>query len=145
MRTVTLHRRADGDPDSARIVADGFRWSVFLLPPAALLVRGLWVAFFAWLLFACAIVGAAAAGALSAGSALVALLIVHFVLAIDTPDLERRRLQRRGWLPVALSGPFGTASFAAPGASEVTSAAPAGIAVPAVHADVIGLFPDRPR
>ena len=68
MPTATLHRRQGGDPDSARIVEDGFRLSVFLVPPAALLARGLWGATLVWLGIIVAILGAAVAGALSAGA-----------------------------------------------------------------------------
>lgn len=147
MPTATLHRRQGGDPDSARIVEDGFRLSVFLLPPAALLARGLWGATLVWLALIAAILGAAVAGALSAGAAVLAIVIVHAALAIDAPDLERRRLQKQGWTPVALSGPFGTAMMPVPPPAPATVAvANAGPPpVPAGPTGVIGLFPDQRR
>ena len=147
MRTATLHRRPGGDPDSARIVEDGFRLSVFLLPPDTLLARGLWGAALVWLALIVAILGAAVAGALSAGAALLAIVIVHAALAIDAPDLERRHLQAQGWLPVALAGPFGATVEPAPppvpATPTATSAGPP--PVPTGPAGVIGLFPDQRR
>ena len=146
MRTATLHRRSGGDPDSTRIVEDGPRLSVFLLPPAALLARGLWGAALVWLVLFAAILGATVAGALSGGAALLAIVIVHAVLAIDTPDLERRRLRRQGWVPIALAGPFGAAAPVPPPVPATPAAASTGPPpVPAAPAGVIGLFPDQRR
>lgn len=90
-----------------RIVEGGFRPAVFLLPPAALLARKLWGACLLWLLLVGGLVGAAAAGVLSPWAALGGILVVHLTLAIDAPDMERRRLTRRGWSTVALVGPLG--------------------------------------
>lgn len=147
MTLMTMHRRPAGDPDAVRFVPDGFRWSVFLLPPAGLFARRLWGAGAVWLVLIAAIAGAAAGGLVSPVAATAALLVANLMFAIDAPEMERRQLARHGWPLVAMTNsraPFAD-NFAARDAAAKnapTGASRAQMPAASDSADVIGVFPD---
>ena len=138
---TTVHRPPGGDLDQVRVVPDGFRWSVFLLAPAALAARGLWLAMLGWIVLVAIVVALGVAGLLAPVAALFVVLVVDIILALDVSHLERRRLARRGWSTVATVGPKGYIDLdeQRPAGAAGTTGAAARPAVPGT--DVIGLFP----
>ncbi len=137
MDGATVHRPPGGDPARIRLVQDGFHWSVFLVPPAALFARKLWLVGLGWIAFVMVLIALVVAGLLAPGAAILAVFVVDIVLALDAADLERRRLLRHGWSTVAIVGPLGIVdgTQSAPPTATVAGTAPA------KTTDILGLFP----
>ena len=134
---ATVHRPPGCDPARIRLVQDGFHWSVFLIPPAALFARRLWLAGLGWIAFVAVVVALVVAGLLVPGAALLAVIVVNIVLALDAADLERRRLMRRGWSTIAVVGPLGIVDVT----QSAVAATPVAGSAPPKTTDIIGLFP----
>ena len=139
LAVTTLHQRPAGDPMAVRVVSDGLRLWKVLFVPLTLLVARLWLAFVVWLFLVALALALVAAGWLSPGAALLATALLHLGLALDAPDLERRRLQRRGWAIVALAGAFGLREIEGP----PETASPVSAPVSRTGPEVLGLFPDE--
>ena len=138
---TTVHRPSTGDLDRVRVVPDGFRWSVFLLAPAALAARGLWLAMLGWFALVAAIVTLVSMGHLAPFAALLVMLVVDIILALDVSQLERRRLARRGWSTVAMLGPMGFVDFDDLRRADAGLTTGASVRPSTPSTDVIGLFP----
>jgi Protein of unknown function (DUF2628) len=157
---TVLAPRADGDgaldPMSVVFVKEGFCWPALFVAVPWLIFRRMWLVLVGYIVVAMVVSAAGSAvGPLSAG---VAIVILHFLFALEANELRRWTLARRGYSPIGILEAHGLEEaeiryFAAaetavdetpaPPAPPVPPARPAlGMIQPSAEAgDVVGLFP----
>ncbi len=88
--------------DELVFLRDRFSWPVAILPPLALLARGVWVGLLVYLAaVAMAIFALELAGAPN-GAYAIALVVIHIVFGFEATALERWYLRAAGWKEVAV-------------------------------------------
>jgi hypothetical protein len=91
---------AGGDPvqraERSVFVRDRFTWSAFLFAPFWLLRHRLWLAFIGYGVTVVAVMVALRFAGARTGALLLALALIHLLVAIEAATLRRRRLLR-GW------------------------------------------------
>jgi hypothetical protein len=148
---------ADGDPvrraERTVFVRDRFTWSAFLFAPFWLLRHRLWLAFVGYGVTVVAVLAALRLAGVRGNALLLALALIHLLVAIEAAVLRRRKLVRRGWRELGIvigddleeaERRFFDSDAAQPLArGEVVTERPRPPAPPRPHAagDVIGLFP----
>jgi hypothetical protein len=154
--------QVDSDPMAAVFVKEGFSWPAFFFAPVWLIFRRLWLVLAGYIV-AVVVVGGIG-DVLGDGFTGPALVLIHFLFALEANELRRWTLARRGYrLATVVEGrrleeaeiryfaSAGTdaASEASPPAADATPPAPPAptprplgpIAPSAEAGDVIGLFP----
>jgi Protein of unknown function (DUF2628) len=133
----------------AVFVPEKFSWGAFIFGPLWLISRGLWIAFFLWLVAIVAL-SFAAAGWLSQGAAFWIFVLIELFLGFEGNNLRRRALAWRGYrlVDIVAGKPQDMAErtfFARWPQRNVTAPAPSvpRNIVPPVdpHSDVLGHFP----
>jgi hypothetical protein len=158
MTTYTLHVSEDalpGDPDAlerAQVVPDGFSWAAFFFTALWFFAHRLWLAGLAVLAGLVALAALERFAGVSPGAAVLAHMLLAFLIGLEANALRRWTYARHGRLAVeavsAVNAEEATlklyeAWLGARPARSVAAAAPR----PAYAAPdaVIGLFPDAER
>jgi hypothetical protein len=157
---TVLAPRADSaaapDPMSVIFVKEGFCWPALFVAGPWLIFRRMWLVLVGYIVVAILVSAVSAAtGPLSTG---VAIVLLHFLFALEANQLRRWTLERKGYGPIGVVEArgleeaeiryFSTADWAvdetlAPPAPPPPPARPAlGMIQPSAEAgDVVGLFP----
>jgi hypothetical protein len=127
-----------------RFVKEGMAWWGLLMPPAWLLLKGMWLVFVLVVAAIGMIIGFGAAFGLGTGALLILVLAVHVVIGVFGNDLLRWTLARRGFVEAGhASGRRQDEAelryFLAQAAEEPPRPAPAASLAPQDH-DPLGLF-----
>jgi Protein of unknown function (DUF2628) len=138
------------DPALARavFVPEGFSRGAFIFGPLWLLSRGLWLAFFVWVVLVLSL-SILVAGFLTSFAAFWIFVAIEFLLGLEGNNLRRRKLERRGYrcVEVVTGTPQDAAErafFSRWTAAEVALPAPSlNRVLPASdsHSEVLGHFP----
>ena len=103
MRSYTVHhpqedfRTIAKMADAAVLVADGFSWGAFSVPPVWLCLRGLWLELTAYVLAVVAVIALSGFAILDLVAVLCVFVALNFLVGLEGNEFLRAKLGRAGF------------------------------------------------